>query len=122
MAAEALRDFLEIDLSFVATLLDIAQGRYQRSNLRDADRTKANAEKGITHIRHLVSTTKLISPAVKERFASRCDELERRLVRTRAIRRAAYERRSPPAPRRRPGQDDNRELVQNSVDSKARYR
>ncbi len=80
--AKALLDFLETDLSLVATFLDIAQLRYQRGALSDADRAKTAASRGIETIRYFLSTTDLLSLAIKDQLASRCDELAQRLAST----------------------------------------
>jgi hypothetical protein len=85
-AAKTLQEFLEIDVSIVATLTDIAKGRFQRGALPGGEITRRRAEDGVSSIRHFLSTSSLLDAEVKASLSHRCDELEARLADLRSYR------------------------------------
>ena len=78
--AAAQRNFLETDLSLAATFADVAKRRYEAGDSDRADWSKHHAEVALRTIRYFVATTDLLSAAVLDSLAQRCNELERILV------------------------------------------
>jgi hypothetical protein len=75
--ARAQQDFLETDLSLAATFADLAKRRYQEGHSHEADLSKGHAESALGTVRYFIATTDLLSGAVIDSLAQRCDELER---------------------------------------------
>jgi hypothetical protein len=75
------RDFLEADLSLAATFVDIAKRRYEDGESQKADWSKRHAEAALRTVRYFIATTSLLSGAVVDSLAQRCDELEQILAR-----------------------------------------
>jgi hypothetical protein len=77
--AETVQDCIETDLSVIDTLIHLSEDAYQRGKRQESDRAKAEAQRGIEHIRNFISTSDLVSSELKKSFAHRCDELTVRI-------------------------------------------
>jgi hypothetical protein len=75
--AKTQRAFLETDLSLGITFADMAKQRYEHGDSQDGDRCQRQAETAIKTVRYFIATTDLLSSAVLDALAKRCDELER---------------------------------------------